>query len=327
MNFCQIIQFLPVLIIFLLLGENKTQPKNNVYSLSIITKNIFSKQFARNISDIYIKNETHLQPVYKMSSISTTDSYNTMSDMVSNWSINISDIFQTISNSSQTIEYLPNFENSSIYMNTSENILTNDTNDRNDTIDGIIPAMPGIPVFREPPQIKIHDPDEGPLDPYYHPSNQSDYYPTTSMPDQQFIFMRRPQFEVEKGSLEEKYKHLLSDKNDDDIILPPGFDEENTSNYTAPETTTRVSTTTTSLSIITTTLRQDNNTENYFQTPFPYFGYPFNPYIYGFPPFAPNFNYRSPYIPPLYLGYYPNYGKYSYILVFCRICSSKCMYF
>jgi hypothetical protein len=258
-----------------------------------------------------------------MSSISTTDSYNTTSDLVKNSSINITDTFettsnssQTMTNSSQTIQDLPNFENSSIYMNASQDILTNDTNDRNDTIDGIIPAMPGIPVFREPPQIKIHDPDEGPLDPYYHPSNQSHYYPTTSMPDQQFIFMRRPQFETEKGSLEEKYKHLLSDKNDDDITLPPGFDEENTSNFTVPETTTRVSTTTTSLSIITTTLRQDNNTENDFQTPFPYFGYPFNPYIYGFPPFVPNFNYRSPYIPPLYPGYYQNYGKYSYFLVY-----------
>jgi hypothetical protein len=269
-----------------------------------------------------------------MSSISTTDSYHTISDMVSNSSINITNTFETVSNnsktmtiSSETIEDLPNFENSSIYMNTSENILTNDTNDRNDTIDGIIPAMPGIPVFREPPEIKIHDPDEGPLNPYYHPSNQSDYYPTTSMPDQQFIFMRRPQFETEKGSLEEKYKHMLSDKNDDDITLPPGFNEENVSNYTTPGIMTTMSTTTTSLSMITTTLRQGNNAQNYFQTSFPYFGYPFNPYIYGFPSFVPNFNYRSPYIPPLYPGYYPNYGKNSYFYFFCWIYFSKCMYF
>ncbi|CAG2118697.1 unnamed protein product, partial [Medioppia subpectinata] len=148
-------------------------------------------------------------------------------------------------NATKTIEELYEEQQQKVANNTDVLQTTNLTNregtydnQRVDTLTTIIPAMPGIPIFRSPPEFKIHDPDEGPLEPYFHPGNTTDenhwYMPSTDTPGQKYVYVKRPDFEAEKGSLEETYKHLLVGANDDDgedVPLPPDFDDTQ-QNYT-----------------------------------------------------------------------------------------------
>lgn len=60
----------------------------------------------------------------------------------------------------------------------------------------VIAAMPGYPVFLEPPEFKIHDPDDGPLEPYLRPDNHSSDISLER--DQQFVYVKRPEFEADR---------------------------------------------------------------------------------------------------------------------------------
>lgn len=202
----------------------------------------------------------------------------------------IGSIIDPESNSSQDFSLMINDEVTNFLINSG-----------NESIQKMImPAMPGIPIFLKPPDIKIHDPDEGPLDPYHHPTNDTQVesnWPSSIKLGQKYIYVKRPKFVAEKGSLEEKYKHLLTDDDDNsdeyenpsDGIITIGQNSVNPST----ERVLQMTTTHASVNVLTFINRSINNGKvinskqvaplfsNYFFG-FPYFG------AFLYPPLMPN---------------------------------------
>ena len=116
------------------------------------------------------------------------------------------------------------------YLDQNNNTLTVTESIANQTMSNasvtteIMAAMPGYPVFREPPKFMIHDPDDGPLEPYLRPDNESLSQLSKGKGDQQFVYVKRTEFEADKGSLEEKYKDLLVGGEGDEPVIDTPLD-------------------------------------------------------------------------------------------------------
>ena len=126
---------------------------------------------------------------------------------------------------------------------------------------------------------------------------------STETPDQQFVLMNRPEFEPEKGSLEEKYKHLLIDA-DDNIPLP---------NLDVVHITSKNSNKSRNTTFTSTTTTMSPNIKELIQSPvipYPYtYPYGYYPYFNGYQPYWPPYygsGYPLPYFSPEYLGYPSN---------------------